>query len=96
VALRPDLGIDQWPSAAAPRVLLIPGGQQCAAAIATDPRAYRLMENTAALGGIVAVAYTAHATLMSAGLPIPVWDVSWLFQGEATNAEFAARLVGCF
>lgn len=66
MAVRPDALLGQLPPVMDHRLVIIPGGVQCASALLAEPRVHRLIEETVARGGYLAATMTAQEILSTA------------------------------
>ena len=93
LAGRPDAVLSQLPSASAYRLVIVPGAVQCTSALLAEPRIHRLLQDTLATGGYVAVTRAAQDTVMSAGLQILIGEQRVKLQNGRTHDAFLGELL---
>jgi putative intracellular protease/amidase len=92
LTVRPDLLIDQLPVTTLPRLVIIPGGSSCAAALMADPRVHQLIETVLNRSGVVAAMSTAQSVLVNAGGPETSVS-NFVVQNNLPVSEFVGQLI---
>jgi putative intracellular protease/amidase len=76
-----------------PRMVLIPGGRQCLAALAADPRVHELLKATLCNKGYIAAALKRHSLLTSDGFNLFMESSNFIPQEEQPIEAFANQLL---
>lgn len=76
-----------------PRMVLIPGGRQCLAALAADPRVHELLQATLCNKGYIAAAMSSQSLLTSDSFNLFVENEHFISQGAQPIETFAGQLL---
>ena len=75
------------------QVIILAGGEACAAKTLSDPRTHQLVKNVLRQGGHVAVMTKADFLVQETGLASPEWTKRIVYQGGRNTAMFVQQLV---
>lgn len=92
VTIHPDYSLEELPIGREPRLMVIPGSNETAARLVTDPRVHRMIEATVRAGGLVAIFRRAESALAQAGLLEMLSKPYCLRQGSLDYASFCHDL----
>jgi hypothetical protein len=90
--VRPDQTLAQTMSTK-PRMVLLPGGRQCLAALAADPRVHELLKTTLCNKGYIAAAMKRQSLAASDGFTIFSENSNFIPQEDRPIEEFADQLL---
>ena len=90
--VRPDQTLAQIISIK-PRMVLIPGGRQCLAALAADPRVHELLKSTLCNEGYIAAAMKSQFLSTSDGFNLFMESDHFIPQEEQSVENFAEHLL---
>lgn len=93
LSICPDLTLDEVDAHEPMKLAVIPGGQQCATALLTDPRVHRLLHTLIAQEGRVGVMDTAIPVITQFGLLPESMDGYYVMQNEEGMDCFLTELV---
>ncbi len=93
LSICPDLTLDEVDAQEPMKFAVIPGGQQCATTLLTDPRVHRLLHTLIAQEGRVGVMGTAIPVVTQFGLLPESMDGHYVLQNEESMDGFMAELV---
>lgn len=93
LSICPDLTLDEVDAHKPMKLAVIPGGQQCATALLTDPRVHRLLHTLIAQEGRVGVMDTAIPVVTQFGLLPESIDGHYVMQNEEGMDGFVTELV---
>ena len=93
LSICPDLTLDEVDAHEPMKLAVIPGGQQCATALLTDPRVHRLLHTLIAQEGRVGVMDTAIPVITQFGLLPESMDGYYVMQNEEGMDSFVTELV---
>ena len=91
--VRADYALSELPPTVMPLLVFIPGNQQCAAALVSDPRVYQLLEKTLAQDGVVAVTPEIQPVLGRVGFTDSMTVHELLSRETMDSPEFVSRIV---
>lgn len=93
VSIYPDLTLDEVDPEDPPKLVMIPGGQQCATILLADPRVHRLLNSLVEQDGRVGVLKTAVPVVTYSGLLLPGRDGHYVSQDGEELKLFVSRLL---
>ena len=93
VSIYPDLTLDGVEPEDPPKLVVIPGGQQCATILLTDPRVHRLLNSLVEQKGRVGVMKTAVPVVRQSGLLPTLLDAHYVIQKGESLEVFVTKLV---
>ena len=93
LSIRPDYRISQIVPFTKPRLVVLPGGNDCVNDFAGSPQVHELIENTTSEGGAVAITKTAEPLTNFNGLLKSVDRHQLLTQGNNELPEFVSQLI---
>ncbi|MFO7682008.1 MAG: DJ-1/PfpI family protein [Chloroflexota bacterium] len=93
LTILPDLTLDQVGEYEALKLVVIPGGRQCATMLLIDPRVHRLLNRVIAQEGRVGVMGTAVPVVTQSGLLPPSLDGPYVLQSGEELEAFVSELV---
>ncbi len=93
LTIRPDASLEQIMEAGAFRLVIVPGGRECASALVMDPRVHQLIDCTLAHHAYVAATTSPENTLYEVGIPSPADNPHFIAQSNLDTDAFATRLL---
>lgn len=95
LSICPDLHLDQVDPYETLKLVVIPGGRQCATMLLTDPRVHRLLNTLIDQDGRVGVMDTAVSIVTQSGLLPASMGVHYVLQNGENIDGFVAELISC-
>jgi putative intracellular protease/amidase len=93
--IRPDLSLGQLPLTTDHKLLILPDGQACVAALLADPRVLQLIDDTLLNQGLVAAMPEAELMLEQLGLVTAKTAPNFIWLQGQDLANFSEQLISC-